>query len=433
MESLINKAYLLQSYASSIRQDLHKYPETGFLEYRTSSFIIKTLLSLGYDVKYGKEVMDGKYILSLPEKEKQEECINRAILEGADVNLVNNMKDGMTGIVATIDTNKKGNTIAFRFDMDANDVSETTDINHLPNNKNFASTHKEAMHACGHDGHVAIGLSLAKLIKENIDKFSGKIKLIFQPAEEGVRGANSMVNAGVVDDVNYLFSGHIGIKAKDNDTLVCFTSNFLATSRYEVNFKGISSHAALAPEKGKNALLAAASATLSLHTLAQHGQGVARVNVGILNAGSGHNVVADTANLVFQTRGESNIINEDIERKALQVIEGAAKMYDVSVNYQKIGYASAIDFDSSFSKELATYFDKINIYNNIIENEKMDASEDCTLFMKKVLENNGKAAYMMFGSKIVNEHHNSMFDFDESVLSKAIAIYACLAYKYSNI
>ena len=108
-------------------------------------------------------------------------------------------------------------------------------------------------------------------------------------------------------------------------------------------------------------------------------------------------------------------------------------MYDVSVNYQKIGYASAIDFDSSFSKELATYFDKINIYNNIIENEKMDASEDCTLFMKKVLENNGKAAYMMFGSKIVNEHHNSMFDFDESVLSKAIAIYACLAYKYSNI
>ena len=63
----------------------------------------------------------------------------------------------------------------------------------------------------------------------------------------------------------------------------------------------------------------------------------------------------------------------------------------------------------------------------------MDASEDCTLFMKKVLENNGKAAYMMFGSKIVIEHHNSMFDFDESVLSKAIAIYACLAYKYSNI
>ena len=433
MESLINKAYLLQSYASSIRQDLHKYPETGFLEYRTSSLIIKTLLSLGYDVKYGKEVMDGKYILSLPEKEKQEECINRAILEGADINLVNNMKNGMTGIVATIDTNKKGNTIAFRFDMDANDVSETTDINHLPNNKNFASTHKEAMHACGHDGHVAIGLSLAKLIKENIDKFSGKIKLIFQPAEEGVRGANSMVNAGVVDDVNYLFSGHIGIKAKDNDKLVCFTSNFLATSRYEVNFKGVSSHAALAPEKGKNALLAAASATLSLHTLAQHGQGVARVNVGILNAGSGHNVVADTANLVFQTRGDSNIINEDIERKALQVIEGAAKMYDVSVNYQKIGYASAIDFDSSFSKELATYFDKINIYNNIIENEKMDASEDCTLFMKKVLENNGKAAYMMFGSKIVNEHHNSMFDFDESVLAKAIAIYACLAYKYSNI
>jgi len=82
MESLINKAYLLKSYASSIRQDLHKYPETGFLEYRTSSFVIKTLLSLGYDVKYGKEVMDGSYILNLPEKERQEKCIQRSILEG---------------------------------------------------------------------------------------------------------------------------------------------------------------------------------------------------------------------------------------------------------------------------------------------------------------------------------------------------------------
>jgi len=165
-----------------------------------------------------------------------------------------------------------------------------------------------------------------------------------------------MVNAGVIDEVNYFFSGHIGIKAKNNDTLVCFTSNFLATSRYEVDFKGISSHAALAPEKGKNALLAAASATLSLHTLAQHGQGVARVNVGVLSGGSGHNIVADTAKLVFQTRGETNIINQDIENKALQVIEGAAKMYDVVVNYKKIGYADAIDFDESvLVKAIAIY------------------------------------------------------------------------------
>ena len=105
-------------------------------------------------------------------------------------------------------------------------------------------------------------------------------------------------------------------------------------------------------------------------------------------------------------------------------------MYDVDVNIKKLGFAKAISFNDNFSNELFDYCKKMNIYNNVIKEIDMGASEDATLFMERVTSNGGKAAYMMFGSKLANQHHNNAFDFDESVLYKAVAIYANLALKY---
>lgn len=427
---MLLKAKKLLDEAISIRRDLHKYPELAFLEYRTASKIINYLLDLGYDVKYGKDVADSKYITDIPSLDKQESCIKQAILDGANEYFIDNMKNGLTGVVAQINTNKPGKTIAFRFDMDALEICETDDNNHIPNKLNFSSTYKNVMHACGHDGHVAIGLCLAKLIKENLNMFSGKFIFIFQPAEEGVRGANSMVKANIVNDVDYFFSGHIGIQATNNDSLVCYSKNFLATSRFNVDFKGVSSHAALAPEKGKNALLASCSATLALYSIVQHGQGASRVNVGILNAGRTHNAVAGNANMVFQVRGETNQINSDLEDKSLNIINHAAKMYDVDVNIKKLGYAKAITFNDAFANELNDYLSTLNIYENVIKDMDMNASEDVTLFMEHVINNGGQASYLMFGSNITSTHHSENFDFDEIVLYKAIATLASLAYKY---
>ena len=109
-----------------------------------------------------------------------------------------------TGIVATLNTGRPGPTLAFRVDMDALDLSEALDESHRPFRDGFASCNPGMMHACAHDGHTTIGLGLAQVLKQNEAQLNGTIRLIFQPAEEGTRGAKAIVDKGVVDDVQYI-------------------------------------------------------------------------------------------------------------------------------------------------------------------------------------------------------------------------------------
>ena len=101
------------------------------------SLLISKLKELGFDVSYANQVSNPKYIMDLPDVKKQETCMEKAINNGADKELVYQMKDGMTGVVATINTNRNGKTVAFRFDMDANEISETNDLKHLANKLSF--------------------------------------------------------------------------------------------------------------------------------------------------------------------------------------------------------------------------------------------------------------------------------------------------------
>ena len=102
-----------------------------------------------------------------------------------------------------------------------------------------------------------------------------------------------MVAKGIVDDVDYMFGGHIASKPTKSDSLVCLTGGFLATTKLDASFKGESSHAGAAPERGRNALLAAAASCIALHSISRHGQGASRINVGVLQAGTGRNVLPD--------------------------------------------------------------------------------------------------------------------------------------------
>ncbi len=146
--------------------------------------------------------------------------------------------------------------------MDALDLNEQHDDSHRPHRDHFASCNAGMMHACGHDGHTAIGLGLAHVLKQYAAQLNGVIKLIFQPAEEGTRGARAMVAAGVVDDVDYFTAIHIGTGVPAG-TVVCGGDNFMATTKFDVQFSGVAAHAGGKPEDGRNALLAAARPPLA--------------------------------------------------------------------------------------------------------------------------------------------------------------------------
>jgi len=432
MATIWQQAEELKDEMVERRRDLHRHPETGWTEFRTASMIIGELKKLGYDVKFGADVIDEKSMMGVPSEAELADYMQRAISEGADPELVKQMAGGKTGIVATLKTDKPGKTVAFRFDMDCNDVEEERCDEHRPAKEGFASEHKKAMHACGHDGHVTIGLSAAKLLAANKARLAGTVKLIFQPAEEGVRGAFAMMNAGVVDDVDYLFGGHIGFKATADNCLVTMTDGFLATTKLDAEFTGVSAHAGAAPEQGKNALLAAAQAAISLNTIPRHSKGSSRINVGVLNAGTGRNVVPDIAAIKLETRGATTEIDEYMVTEAKRILNACAAMYDVKVKITMAGAAPACFADKELGHEVAELIEEKCHYDEVVEYVDMGGSEDCGYFMERVQQHGGRALYMMYGTKIAAGHHNSHFDFNEDCLWKAAATVTEIAVHFSN-
>ena len=434
MKRIIEEAKLLREEAVRLRRDFHKFPERGFCEFRTASIIIKYLTDLGFDVRYGSDVISTDHIFGAPDSTLLSTEKNRALSEGVSEEIVDALYGGATGVVATIkgDGSGNGKVVAFRFDIDCNELSEAVDESHRPFKEGFSSVHDGCAHACAHDGHVAIGLTLAKFLSANRDSFSGTVKLIFQPAEEGVRGAAAMVAAGVVDDVDYFFSGHLGISADRRGAFACSTDRFLCASKFDAEFFGKSAHAGLSPQSGNNALLAAAQAALSLHGISRHGDGASRINVGVINGGSGRNVIPEYAKIMFETRGESDHINSYMVERAQSIIKASAEIYGVDYDMRCVGHASSFKPDTDFSKEVLEIACETEIFNNVIIKANMNASEDCTAFMNRVVGNGGKASYFLFGTDLASPHHTPNFDINEDSLVDAVAMLAVIAISFAN-
>ncbi|WP_026582858.1 M20 family metallo-hydrolase [Bacillus sp. J33] len=404
------------------RRDFHRYPETGFLEMRTASIVASILDELGFQLEMGKEVMSPGYCMGKPSKEDTEAHVLWALENGAKKEYIKPFSEGYTGIVATMDTKKEGPTIAFRVDMDALPIHESQEDSHFPQKEGFRSTLPDKMHACGHDAHTAIGLGLASLIAENKDSLKGKIKLIFQPAEEGTRGARSMAEAKVVDDVDYFIATHVGTGIPDGH-FVASKNGFLATSKLDITFKGVASHAGGNPEQGKNALLAAASAALNIYAIPRHSEGATRINVGELHAGSGRNIIADRAVLKVETRGENTKINEYVKAQAEAVIAGSAQMYGVDYEIQTVGEAVSVQGSAGLAAVLQACAEESPlIKESVLEDNSPAGSEDATFFMERVQQNGGQATYCIFGTKLAAGHHNEKFDINESTMLSAVKV-----------
>lgn len=414
------------------RRDLHMYPETGFLEMRTASIVAHELTKMGYALQLGTEVMDPNACMGKPSDEETAVHYAWAVENGAHPDYVDFFKEGYTGIVATLDTGKEGPTLAYRFDMDALDIHECEEQSHEPVAKGFRSTLPNKMHACGHDAHTSIGLTVAALLMEQKNDLAGTIKLIFQPAEEGTRGAKSMTEKGVVDDVDLFVATHIGTGIPFGEFLAA-NNGFLATSKLNVTFKGIASHAGGSPEEGKNALLAAANAAINLYAIPRHSDGATRMNVGELHAGAGRNIIADTATMKIETRGETSAINTFVSDQAKSVIQGAAKMYEVDYTIETVGAALSSKCSPDLAAEMHAIASASGELEHSIEYSNASAgSEDATYFMERVKERGGKATYVVFGTELAAGHHNEKFDIDERSLLPAAKVLAQSALKLST-
>lgn len=275
--------------------------------------------------------------------------------------------EGYTGCVGVLDTGRPGPTMAMRFDIDCIPVQETDDPNHIPNKDGFRSKHNGFMHACGHDCHMSIGLTTAKWIVDNKDSLTGRIKIVFQPAEEGVRGAN--------------------------------------------------------------AVAAACAATMQLLGIPRHGSGMTRVNVGILQAGTGRNVIPAHAKLVMEVRGETAAINDYMSEQAMNIIKGCAISYGVKYDVRTMGAACDMKNDPEMVKMLREVAGTIPEVKQITGEANFGGSEDASLLAKRVTEHGGKAAFFVTGADRKAGHHQFNFDVNEPALDVGFRMFTGMVKK----
>lgn len=401
------------------RRTLHRFPQPAWLEFFATAFAAEKLSEWGYELEQGQRIIKAGEQLLLPSAEVLQAEYDRAVQAGANPKFLEPAKGGFTGVVATLAGNEPGPTVAFRFDIDSNEVNESSEASHRPAAAGFRSSHSGYAHMCGHDVHTATGLLLAKYFADHRNCIKGKIKFIFQPNEENLSGAAAMVAAGVVDDVDILLGGHVGLALKKLGQICFNVRGFMALSRYEVTLTGRPTHAALRPDEGKNALLGACAAATNLYAIARHGLGASRINVGTLQAGTTWNVIPDKASFRMETRGVSNEINQYMSDKAMEVIKGAAAMYDLGLEVKPAAVARCAENSAELVAAATRIAASIPGVSEVVPEADFGASEDVSLLMERVQAKGGKAMFALFGTPVGGGHHNAAFDVDERVMANA--------------
>lgn len=416
----------------SWRRKLHCHAEPGFAEFWTTAFIYEQLMDLPAAIKWGKDILSSQKLLGYPPKNEVLNWKNNAIQQGAAADCIEAMEN-MTGLAVDIlpaHGISETPSVLLRFDIDAVPVPESQETTHKPFVQGFSSINPNVSHACGHDGHTAIGIGVAKALCSVRNRLRHGVRILFQPAEEGVRGAYALQE--LCKGIRYMFAGHIGMKANTDNSLVCGAYGFYATTKFDVTYKGLAAHAGAEPEKGKNALLAACSTILNLYALPRNSKGETRINIGTLYAGTGRNVIADTAFFQCETRGANTETNKELFSQAQAIIDHTAKMYGQESILTVAGSCDSAESDTALTekiKELALtipYFhhDKIRL------SEKGYGSDDACTLMRCVQEQGGQAAYLMLGSGLAAGHHDRRFDFNENLLLPATELFTKLALYY---
>lgn len=404
----------------ALRRDFHSHPELGFTEFRTASIVAERLTALGYTVRLGRDVMDPASMMGRPREDALRKEMARALAEGALPRWTSHMDGGLTGVVGELKRGP-GPVVAFRFDIDALPIVEDATREHLPFVQGFASRHPGVMHACGHDGHTAIGLAVAEAAASLGDRWRGTLKLIFQPAEEGGRGALPMVKAGVVDDADYFFAAHLGCNLPSG-TIAAAVEKLLFSSKWDVTFRGRSAHAANNPQDGRNALLAGASCALGLHAIARHGSEQTHVNVGRMVAGTARNAIAADCTMLVEIRGESDDSLGYMETRANDIIEGTARQYAVTHAIERMGRTIGEPTDALSQALITEVAGQVGDVKTIVPSWVAGGSDDACYFIRRMHERGKHGAYFIVGSSLAAGHHATSFEFQEPDIAIGVQV-----------
>ncbi|MBQ2751351.1 MAG: amidohydrolase [Oscillospiraceae bacterium] len=418
--SVYKEVDALESEIIETRRDFHRYAESAWTEFRTTSKIVEFLTAQGMKVAYGRQVINPEYAWAWPGVEAAKKQQQRAIEQGASAELVENMQY-YTGAVTVIETGRPGPVIALRFDIDCNDVEESKEDSHRPYKEGFCSVNANMTHACGHDGHSAVGMFTAALLNKHKDELCGTIKLLFQPAEEGDRGAVAMIKTGILDDVDVVLSSHIFNSPNGEYGLAGTQTCLYATTKFDINITGKSAHAGFAPQTGNNAINAACVAVAGMQSFLQDGRGSGRLNIGTISGGSGRNVIAESCHLRAETRGSTTEVEQRLYKAAIDIVDGVCKAFGCSYTTEIKGICPTGNGDLDLAEKIAKAAAKIPDFKYTqTELAQTGGTDDFSCMMDAVREHGGKACYMALMTPLKAGHHNRSFDYDEGALKAGV-------------
>lgn len=372
------------------RRDLHQIPEIGLDLPNTVSYVSKVLDSFGLDYKY----------------------------------FVNG-----NALVATIEGDQKGKTIALRADMDALPIIEETNLDFSSKNEN--------MHACGHDGHTAMLLGAAKYLINNKSRIKGKVKLLFQPGEEGYGGANIMVNEAVLKnpDVDAIFGIHNGnISPGIESGKIGFKEGKMMASSdtFRIKVKGKGGHGAI-PSETIDPILIASEIIIALQSIVSRelkSSNPAVISTCIFNAGTAKNIIPDFAEIEGTVRALDEETRQFIAKRIKNISNSIANMRrgDVDIEYNFL--YPALNNDEKFTKMAKSIAEELFPGDTFNIEKAIMGAEDMSFFLQEIP---GTFALLQNPGLIDDNyypHHHPKFDIDEKYLYKGAKLLVEVAISY---
>lgn len=379
---------------------------------------------------YTKAVELRRYFHSHPELPKEEFNTAKRIEEELDKLNIEHKRVGETGVYAEIigtKDDKINKTIVLRADIDALPIEET-------NNCEYKSLNEGVMHACGHDAHTASLLVSAKILSENKNLFSGKIKLCFQQAEEIGYGARLFIDDGYLEGASRSFGIHVGSNIPVGSIVIMEGANNASVDWFRISIEGKASHVST-PELGCDAAYIISQIVVAVQSLVTRTTSPMEnvlIGIGKINAGTGYNIVAENATAEGTIRVFSPEIRKSIKERLDNLVYSISQIYGAKAHIEWKDFTSPLINDSIATKEAQIVARKLFEKDKIITSRKPSLSgDDMAEFINKV-----PGVYAFVGTRneaIENTtvaHHNSNFDIDENGLKTSIKITTLYALEY---